>query len=127
MKFGGFEGPYSFTSRFEEGKGSNPEELIAAAHAGCFSMAFSNMLAQAGHKPRRVSTTANVHLDKVDQGFKITSIELVCEADIPGINNQQFMEIAQNAKENCPVSQALSAVDIKLDAKLVGEATKVGH
>jgi len=119
MKFGSFEGPYSFSSRFEDGKGCNPEELIGAAHAGCFSMALSAGLAKAGFSPRRISTTANVHLDMVGQGFKITSIELVTEAEIPGINNAQFMEQAEGAKKNCPVSQALAAIDIKLNAKLV--------
>ena len=120
MKFGSFEGPYSFSSRFEDGKGCNPEELIGAAHAGCFSMALSAGLAKAGFSPRRISTTANVHLDMVGQGFKITSIELVTEAEIPGINNAQFMEQAEGAKKNCPVSQALAAINIKLNAKLVG-------
>ena len=119
MKFGSFEGPYSFSSRFEDGKGCNPEELIGAAHAGCFSMALSAGLAKAGFSPRRISTTANVHLDMVGQGFKITSIELVTEAEIPGINNAQIMEQAEGAKKNCPVSQALAAIDIKLNAKLV--------
>ncbi|OGC92897.1 MAG: peroxiredoxin [candidate division Zixibacteria bacterium RBG_16_53_22] len=120
MKFGSFEGPYSFSSRFEDGKGSNPEELIGAAHAGCFSMALSGNLVKAGFTPRRISTTANVHLDLVGQGFKITSIELVTEAEIPGIDNARFMEQAEGAKKNCPVSQALAAIDIKLNAKLVG-------
>ena len=120
MKFGSFEGPYSFSSRFEDGKGSNPEELIGAAHAGCFSMALSGALVKAGFSPRRISTTANVHLDLVGQGFKITSIELVTEAEIPGIDNARFMEQAEGAKKNCPVSQALAAIDIKLNAKLVG-------
>ena len=120
MKFGSFEGPYSFSSRFEDGKGSNPEELIGAAHAGCFSMALSGGLAKAGFSPRRITTTANVHLDLVGQGFKITSIELVTEAEIPGIDNAQFMEQAEGAKKNCPVSQALAAIDIRLNAKLMG-------
>jgi len=120
MKFGSFEGPYSFSSRFEDGKGSNPEELIGAAHAGCFSMALSGGLAKAGFSPRRITTTANVHLDLVGQGFKITSIELVTEAEVPGIDNAQFMEQAEGAKKNCPVSQALAAIDIRLNAKLMG-------
>ncbi len=127
MKFGTFEGPYSFSSRFEEGKGSNPEELIGAAHAGCFSMALAGNLFKAGFSPRRINTTANVHLDQVDQGFKITSIELVTEADVPGIDNQKFMEQAEAAKKGCPVSQALSAIEIRLNARLVGEATKINR
>jgi osmotically inducible protein OsmC len=121
MRFGGgaFEGQYSFSSRFEDGAGTNPEELIAAAHAGCFSMAFSNGLAKAGFTPTRVDTTANVHLDKTDAGFGITKIELRTEAEVPGIDQAAFDEQAETAKKNCPVSKALGAVDITLDAKLV--------
>src|SRR6185369_9403637 len=94
MKMAAWEGPYSFSSRFEEGKGTNPEELIAAAHAGCFSMAFSNQLAKAGFTPKRVSTTANVHLVKGEAGFSIPTIELVTEGDVPGIDNAKFQELA---------------------------------
>jgi len=119
VKFGSFEGAYSFSSRFEEGPGTNPEELIAAAHAGCFSMALSHELATAGFTPTKVETTANVHLDKVDGGFKITSIELVTNAVVPGIEKQKFMEIAEGAKKGCPVSRALAAVEIKLNATLL--------
>ena len=110
LKSGAYEGPYSFGSRFEEGKGTNPEELIGAAHAGCFSMALSHALAQAGHTPQRVSTAAKVHLEKVDVGFKITRIILQTEAAIPGIDEQLFQKHAESAKKNCPVSQALAAV-----------------
>ena len=116
---GAFEGQYSFSSRFEEGAGTNPEELIAAAHAGCFSMAFSNGLAKAGYTPTRVDTTASVHLEKTDAGFGITRIELRTEAEVPGIDKAAFDEQAQAAKAGCPVSKALAAVDITLDAKLV--------
>ena len=119
VKFGSFAGAYSFSSRFENGQGSNPEEMIGAAHAACFSMAFSHELATAGFTPQSVSTTANVTLDKGEQGFKITQIELVTEANVPGIDQGKFMEIAMNAKKGCPISQALSAVEIKLSAKLV--------
>ena len=121
MRFGGgaFEGQYSFSSRFEDGAGTNPEELIAAAHAGCFSMAFSNGLAKAGFTPTRVDTTASVHLEKTDAGFGITRIDLRTEAEVPGIDQDAFDEQAQTAKKNCPVSKALAAVDITLDAKLV--------
>src|SRR5947209_1952306 len=121
MRFGGgaFEGQYSFSSRFEEGAGTNPEELIAAAHAGCFSMAFSNGLAKAGHTPTRVDTTARVHLEKVEGGFGITRIELRTEAEVPGIDEATFKEQAETAKANCPVSKALAAVEITLDATLV--------
>ena len=121
MKFGSgaFEGNYSFGSRFEEGKGTNPEELIGAAHAGCFSMAFSAALATAGFTPKRVSTTARVHLDKGDSGFKITSIELNTEATVPGIDNDKFQQLAEDSKKGCPVSQALAAINIILQAKLM--------
>ena len=116
---GAFEGQYSFSSRFEEGPGTNPEELLAAAHAGCFSMALSNGLAKAGHPPARVDTTARVHLEKVEGGFGITRIELRTEADVPGIDETAFQEQASTAKLNCPVSKALAAVEITLDASLL--------
>jgi peroxiredoxin, OsmC subfamily len=116
---GAFEGPYSFASRFEEGTGTNPEELIGAAHAGCFSMALAAGLTKAGYSPKRVATTAKVHLGQADGGFKITLIELETEAEIPDIDEQAFQEQAETAKKNCPVSQALAATDIKLTAKLV--------
>ena len=118
VKFGGFDQPYSFASRFESGKGTNPEELIAAAHAGCFSMALSNGLAKAGHAPKRVHTTAAVTLDKVGEGFEITGIELICDADVPGIDDATFQQQANSAKENCPVSKALRATKISLKARL---------
>jgi osmotically inducible protein OsmC len=120
MRLGGgaYEGPYSFTSRFEDGSGTNPEELIAAAHAGCFSMALSSALGKAGHDPDSVSTTAAVELEKGDAGFSITRIKLTTEAAVPGIDDEQFQAIAQDAKANCPVSRALAAVEITLDATL---------
>ena len=116
---GAFEGPYSFLSRFESGKGTNPEELIGAAHAGCYSMALSHMLASNGHTPKKVATTASVSLEKVGEGFKITKIELNMEAQVPGIDQKKFMEFAEKAKTGCPVSQALSATPITLHAKLI--------
>ena len=121
MRFGSgaFEGQYSFSSRFEEGTGTNPEELIAAAHAGCFSMALSGGLSRAGHAPTRVHTTARVHLEKGDAGFSITTIELDTEADVPGIDEATFQDQAATAKAGCPVSRALAGVDIKLNARLV--------
>ena len=121
MRFGSgaFEGQYSFASRFEEGTGTNPEELIAAAHAGCFSMALSGGLSRAGHVPNRVHTTAKVHLEKGDAGFSISAIELETEADVPGIDDATFQKEAAAAKAGCPVSRALAAVDIKLNALLV--------
>jgi osmotically inducible protein OsmC len=118
---GAYSGPYSFLSRFENGTGTNPEELIAAAHAACFSMAFSLALTQAGYTPVRVHSTASVNLDKVAGGFAITGIDLVTEAAIPKIEDEQFQVIAQDAKTNCPVSKALSALPISLRATLVEE------
>jgi lipoyl-dependent peroxiredoxin len=119
MASGSYEGPYSFQSRFEEGDGTNPEELIAAAHAGCFSMALSGELGRAGHEVESVETEATVHIDKVDEGFAIKRIELRTRASVPGINDSTFQEIAEAAKKGCPVSQALAAVEsIELDAEL---------
>jgi osmotically inducible protein OsmC len=121
MRLGGgaYEGPFSFASRFEQGKGTNPEELIAAAHAGCFSMALSHGLAQAGFTPKRVQTTAKVHLEKLPDGFGIPRIELSTEAEVPGISDKVFHEQAENAKKNCPVSKLLKAAEISLNARLV--------
>ena len=119
MASGSYEGPYTFQSRFEEGEGTNPEELIAAAHAGCFSMALSHQLAQAGHPPKRVHTTAKVQFEKQTEGFAITRIELRTEAQVPGIDNAAFQKAAQGAKEGCPVSKALKATPITLEAKLL--------
>ena len=116
---GAFEGQYSFASRFEEGVGTNPEELIGAAHAGCFSMAFAATLGSNGFEPQRVRTTAKVHLVKNDAGFAISTIDLDTEATVPGIEQDKFQELAQTAKQNCPVSKALAGVTIKLTAKLV--------
>lgn len=115
---GAFEGQYSFGSRFENGTGTNPEELIGAAHAGCFSMALSNMLAQAGHVPSSVDTTARVHLEPVDGKQTISRVELVSEADVPGIEAGAFQKIASEAKSACPVSRALAGVEISLEASL---------
>lgn len=116
---GAFHGAYSFGSRFEEGAGTNPEELIAAAHAACFSMALAAGLERAGHRPRKVATTARVHLDKQDAGFAITAIDLDCEAEVPGLANDEFQRHARQAKDGCPVSKALAAVDIRLQAQLL--------
>lgn len=119
---GAFEGNYSFSSRFEEGVGTNPEELIGAAHAGCFSMALAAGLTKAGLNPTRISTTADVSLEKVGEGFKITTIELTTESEVPGIDEKTFLEHAESAKKNCPVSQALAGAEIKLNATLVKSA-----
>jgi lipoyl-dependent peroxiredoxin len=120
MKVGStaFEGTYSFSTRFEEEPGTNPEELIAAAHAGCFSMALSGGLGRAGYTPTRVATTAKVHLTKGDAGFSISKIELHTEAEVPGIDEATFQEQAEGAKAGCPVSRALAAVEIELHATL---------
>ena len=121
VESGAFEGAYSFTSRFGDGSGgTNPEELIGAAHAGCFSMALSNILAEAGFPPTRVATKAAVKMDKVGDGFKIVRIDLTTEADVPGIDEATFLEHANAAKTGCPVSQALASVEITLTAQLVG-------
>jgi lipoyl-dependent peroxiredoxin len=122
MQFGGgaFSGQYSFGSRFEEGEGTNPEELIAAAHAGCFSMQFAALLSEAGHVPDSVKTTATVHLDKDDDGFSITRSELESEANVTGVDEGEFQRIADEAKQLCPVSRALGAIEISLDARLAG-------
>ncbi|HEY7119395.1 MAG TPA: OsmC family protein [Tepidisphaeraceae bacterium] len=115
---GAYEGQYNFSSRFESGAGTNPEELIAAAHAACFSMALSAGLGKAGFQPQRVSTTAKVTVDKVGEGFKITKIQLATEAAVPNIDPGKFSEIANATKSGCPVSQALSAVPMELEATL---------
>lgn len=116
---GAYTGPYSFQSRFESGTGTNPEELIAAAHAGCFSMAFSFALAQAGFPPQSVQTSAAVKLEPAPGGgFHITGIDLTMTGAVPGIGEAQFQEIAAAAKANCPVSKALAAVPITLHATL---------
>jgi osmotically inducible protein OsmC len=115
---GAFEGKYSFGTRFESAPGTNPEELIGAAHAGCFSMALAAALGRNGFSPRRIATTADVSLEKVGEGFKITSILLRTTAAVPGIDETKFREFAEGAKKGCPVSQALAGTDIRLEAKL---------
>ena len=116
---GAYEGPFSFLSRFESGSGTNPEELIGAALAGCFSMALSANLEKAGHPPTRVSTTANVKLEMLESGPKITTIELQNESQVPGIDAAAFQEQAEKTKTGCPVSKALTGTDIRLTAKLL--------
>ncbi|HOC88855.1 MAG TPA: OsmC family protein [bacterium] len=113
---GAYEGPFSFVSRFEEGPGTNPEELIGAAQAGCFSMFLSALLTKEGFVPGTIRTTASVHLGA---GPAITLIELHCEAQIPGITEELFAQLAENAKKNCPVSKALTGPEIRLEAVLV--------
>jgi osmotically inducible protein OsmC len=116
---GVFEGAYSFKSRFEEGEGTNPEELIAAAHAACFAMAFSNILASNGHTPESVEASARVVLKEVDGAPTIARIELTAEGTVPGIEDDEYQRLAEEAKKDCPVSRALASVpEIELDARL---------
>ena len=117
---GHFEGPFTYASRFEEGKGTNPEEMIGAAHAGCYSMFLSALLSGEGFNPTRIETTATVHLGRDDSGPLITKIELVMEAAVPGLEEAQFQELAQKAKAGCPISRALAAVpEVTLQATLL--------
>jgi osmotically inducible protein OsmC len=116
---GAWEGPYSFLSRFESGKGTNPEELIGAAEAGCYSMALSANLEKAGHPAKRISTTATVKLELIGGSPKITAIDLKTEAEVPGIDAAQFRAHAEQTKKTCPVSVALAGTQINLEAKLV--------
>lgn len=115
---GAIEGAYSFSSRFEDGSGTNPEELIAAAHAGCFSMALANELGKAGHVPDSVTTTAKVHLEKDGDGFSIPKIDLVTKAMVSGLDDGEFQEIAAATSKACPVSKVLAGAEINLDASL---------
>jgi lipoyl-dependent peroxiredoxin len=117
---GAFEGAYSFATRFEGRPGTNPEELIGAAHAGCFSMALSLLLEQAGHPPRWIETSAEVTLGPVGDGFAITDIRLKTKADVPGMDPKAFREQAEAAKKGCPVSKALAGTKIELEAALAG-------
>lgn len=103
--------PYTRASRFEEAEGSNPEELLGAAHAACFSMALSSQLSRANFPPKQVHTTALVHIEKIGDGFKVTRITLNVEAEVPGIDQATFLEKAETAKKTCPISVALGAVD----------------
>jgi osmotically inducible protein OsmC len=119
---GVFEGRYTFASRFEAGKGTNPEELIGAAHAGCFSMALALGLEQAGYRPERIATTAKVTVEKKGEGFRITTIDLDTEGVIPGIDEAGFRRNAEEAKKGCPVSVALAGVEIRLAAARLAKA-----
>jgi osmotically inducible protein OsmC len=115
---GAFEGPFSFSSRFEDAPAANPEELLGAAHAGCFSMALGAALGRAGHPARRIHTTARVHLTKLESGFSITRIDLETEGDVPGIDQSAFAEFAEKAKSGCIVSRAISpSVEVSLQAR----------
>jgi osmotically inducible protein OsmC len=118
MQYGVFEGPFTFASRFEDGKGTNPEELVGAAHAGCFSMFLAALISGDNLTPTSVETTASVHIGE-DDGPKITSIDLNCEAVVPGLDEAKFTEYAQTAKEKCPISRLYAGTEINLTAKLV--------
>jgi lipoyl-dependent peroxiredoxin len=115
---GVFEGPYNFRSRMENGRGTNPEELLGAAHAGCFSMALAAQLTAAGYVPKRIFTRARVHLEKSGERYVISKIELELEASVPGLDEGAFHEHAEIAKTTCPVSKALAGVPIELSATL---------
>ncbi len=115
---GAFEGKYSFGTRFEGSPGTNPEELLGAAHAACFTMALSAALARAGHVPTSVDTTASVHLDKVNDGFSVTGIDLVTRGVVPGLSAEEFTRFAEDAKKGCIISRALAAVPMTVSASL---------
>jgi osmotically inducible protein OsmC len=117
---GAFEGSYSFRTRMEDEPGTNPEELIGAAHASCFSMALAHGLSEAGHTPDAIRTSAKVHFEPGEGGFSITRIELDTEGSVPGIDEEEFRRHAEEAKEGCPVSRALAATEIALEARLAG-------
>ncbi len=119
MHFAGYDGPFTFASRFEEGKGTNPEELIGAAHAGCYSMALSAGLTEAGFPPEKIETTAHLALRNVDGKATITRSHLVSKAKVPGISQEKFLEIAEATKLGCPVSRALGGVEISLEVELI--------
>jgi osmotically inducible protein OsmC len=116
---GAWEGPYSFDSRFGGGKGTNPEELIGAAHAGCFSMEFAAKLTDAGYPPKGIRTDAEVGIEPMRGGYAITSVRLMTRGAVPGIAEAEFRKIAEAASKSCPVSKALTGVQVSLEAKLV--------
>ena len=118
LESGAFRGPYTFKARFEQGKETNPEELLGAAHAGCFTMALTGLLSREKIAPTEIRTTAAVHLEQRGGGFEIPKIELTTRAKIAGITAERFAELAADAKANCPVSKALAGVEITLDAAL---------
>jgi len=122
---GAFEGPYSFGSRFEEEPGTNPEELLGAAHASCFSMALSLLLTKAGYTQKRIRTSAKVSIERSGDGFAITHIEIATEGEVPGLESKSFSAHAEAARRTCPVSKALAGVDIGLTSSLVEESGNV--
>lgn len=118
MRYGTYDGRYTYSSRFEEGEGTNPEELIGAAHAGCFSMFLSAQLTTAGFAPTSIHTNARVHLERDEVGPKITLVELETVADVPGVDEATFQEKVAVSKRNCPVSRALAATEMRVVARL---------
>ena len=120
MTMANYEGPYSVPSRFQDGDGSTPEELLAAAHAGCFSMQLSALLTRGGHTPESVETSADVSIDKLEAGWEVTSIHLTTRATVPGIDESAFLEFAEQAKATCPVSKLFAggSAEITMDASL---------
>ena len=118
---GAYEGPFTLKARVEEGQSSsNPEELIGAGHAGCFTMSLANLLEEEGHPPADLRTTAEVRLEQLEEGFRITQITLRTEGEVPGVDEARFKELAEQAKSTCPVSRALAGTEIALDARLAG-------
>ena len=120
MNFSNYSGPFTFKSRFEEGTGTNPEELVGAAHSGCFSMFLAALISGEGLTPESVETTAKVHLGKDDSGPLITTIELDCHVKCAGLSQEKFKELSAAAKKGCPISRLVAATDIKLTATLAG-------
>lgn len=119
MRYGTYDGRYTYSSRFEEGEGTNPEELIGAAHAGCFSMFLSAQLTAAGFPPTSIHTSASVHLERDEVGPKITLIVLETAAEVPGVDEATFQEKVAASKQNCPISRALAATEMRVVARLV--------
>lgn len=119
MNFSNYSGPFTFKSRFEEGSGTNPEELVGAAHSGCYSMFLAALISGEGLTPESVETTAKVHLGKDDVGPVVTTIELDCQVKCEGLSQEKFQELSAAAKEKCPISRLVAAADIKLSANLL--------
>jgi osmotically inducible protein OsmC len=116
---GAFEGPFTLKARVEDGQpGANPEELIGAANAGCFTMSLADLLSEAGHPPAELRTTARVRLEQRDEGFRITRITLSTEGEVPGVDEAEFQQLAERAKATCPVSLALAGTEIVVEARL---------
>lgn len=119
---GAYEGPFTLRARTEDvERSTNPEELIGAAHAGCFTMSLANLLSESGHPPADLNTTARVRLEQLDTGFSITKIELQTTGEVPGVDAETFAKLAQQAKDTCPVSRALAGTEITLEARIAGD------